>query len=202
MKVLRAFVFISCGSLLAACATAPDVEFTPAEPPVEEEPMEEAPAVEIPDEEAPPEIETRAYPDTIVSSAEQLYGTNPGGQSQTYREALESNPNLGYVVIYFDFNKSDIKPEVREIIAEHAAFMREHPGAMVTVEGHADKRGTAGYNLALGERRAQAVKALLQAGGVDGSRIEVISYGEERPAVEGDGEEIYAKNRRAEIIYR
>jgi peptidoglycan-associated lipoprotein len=88
--------------------------------------------------------------------------------------------------VFFAFDRSDITPESQQILERQA-----------TIEGHCDERGTREYNLALGERRAQAVKNVLVASGIPASRISTISYGKERPAVVGSSEEAYAQNRRA-----
>lgn len=99
--------------------------------------------------------------------------------------------------VFFAFDRSDISPEARQILARQADWLRRYPNVSVTVEGHCDERGTREYNLALGERRAQAVKNVLAAMGIPASRISTISYGKERPAVVGSTEEAYAQNRRA-----
>jgi peptidoglycan-associated lipoprotein len=99
--------------------------------------------------------------------------------------------------VFFAFDRSDITPESQQILARQADWLRRYPNVAVTIEGHADERGTREYNLALGERRAQAVKNVLVAMGIPASRISTISYGKERPAVVGSSEEAYAQNRRA-----
>src|SRR5947209_17484379 len=99
--------------------------------------------------------------------------------------------------VFFAFDRSDIAPEAQEILARQADWLRRYPNVTVTIEGHCDERGTREYNLALGERRAQAVKNVLVASGIPPSRISTISYGKERPAVVGSSEEAYAQNRRA-----
>src|SRR5438309_276683 len=99
--------------------------------------------------------------------------------------------------VFFAFDRSDITPEAQEILARQADWLRRYPNVTVTIEGHCDERGTREYNLALGERRAQAVKNVLVASGIPASRISTISYGKERPAVVGSREEAYAQNRRA-----
>jgi peptidoglycan-associated lipoprotein len=99
--------------------------------------------------------------------------------------------------VFFAFDRSDIMPEAQEILARQADWLRRYPNVTVTIEGHCDERGTREYNLALGERRAQAVKNVLVASGIPASRISTISYGKERPAVVGSSEEAYAQNRRA-----
>jgi peptidoglycan-associated lipoprotein len=99
--------------------------------------------------------------------------------------------------VFFAFDRSDITPEAQEILTRQADWLRRYPNVTVTIEGHCDERGTREYNLALGERRAQAVKNVLVASGIPASRISTISYGKERPAVVGSSEEAYAQNRRA-----
>ena len=102
--------------------------------------------------------------------------------------------------IFFAFDRSDISPEAREILSRQADWLRRYPNVTVTIEGHCDERGTREYNLALGERRAQAAKNVLVASGIPASRISTISYGKERPAVVGSTEEAYAQNRRAVTV--
>lgn len=104
-------------------------------------------------------------------------------------------------VVYFDFDKSEIKPEAVPVLRAHAEYLMNHPDARVLIEGHCDERGSREYNIALGERRANAVKSFLEAEGVDGVQLSTISYGEERPAVEGHNEAAWAKNRRAVLVY-
>jgi peptidoglycan-associated lipoprotein len=99
--------------------------------------------------------------------------------------------------VFFAFDRSDITPEAQQILERQADWLRRYPNVTVTIEGHCDERGTREYNLALGERRAQAVKNVLVAMGIPASRISTISYGKERPAVVGSTEEAYAQNRRA-----
>jgi peptidoglycan-associated lipoprotein len=102
--------------------------------------------------------------------------------------------------VFFAFDRADISPEARQILTRQADWLRRYPNVTVTVEGHCDERGTREYNLALGERRAQAVKNVLVASGIPASRISTISYGKERPAVVGSSEDSYAQNRRAVTV--
>lgn len=101
-------------------------------------------------------------------------------------------------VFYFDFDKSLLKPEARAALLEHAAVLTRNP-RNIRLEGHGDERGTREYNIALGERRANAVREFLVLQGVSGNLIEVISYGEERPAAFGSNEDAWALNRRVEL---
>ena len=104
-------------------------------------------------------------------------------------------------VIYFDFDKSEVKSEYRSIVAAHAAYIASHRSARVTLEGHADERGTREYNLGLGERRGNAISGLLSAAGAMGGQLNTVSYGEERPVCRVSDENCWWQNRRVEIVY-
>ena len=97
--------------------------------------------------------------------------------------------------VYFDFDKSDIKPEGQQTLERQATWLKQYPNVTVTVEGHCDERGTREYNLALGNRRAVAAKNALVALGVSADRIKTISYGKDRPIVVGSNEAAWAQNR-------
>jgi peptidoglycan-associated lipoprotein len=99
--------------------------------------------------------------------------------------------------VYFDFDQFTLTPEARKTCARKASFLKVHTELKLVIEGHCDERGTTEYNLALGERRATSVKDYLRLLGVDVARITTISYGKERPTVQGHNEEAWAKNRRA-----
>jgi len=101
--------------------------------------------------------------------------------------------------IYFDFDKSELEPEAREMSGRYADKLRENPQMRIRIEGHCDDRGTEQYNLALGEKRAFEAKKFLMSSGIAGERIDIISYGEEHPADPGQNEGAWAKNRRAEF---
>jgi peptidoglycan-associated lipoprotein len=104
-------------------------------------------------------------------------------------------------VIYFDFDKSEVKSEYRAIVAAHASYAAANGSARVTLEGHADERGTREYNLGLGERRGNAISGLLSAAGAMGSQLDTVSYGEERPVCRVSDENCWWQNRRVEIVY-
>ena len=106
---------------------------------------------------------------------------------------------LAVTVFYFDFDKSELKPEAMEALRFHAQRLRDNPSMKARLEGHADERGTPEYNLALGERRGIAVQRFLQVNGVPAAQLEVISYGEERPVARGTGESNWSQNRRVEL---
>lgn len=102
--------------------------------------------------------------------------------------------------VFFGYDKFDLTPEATKTLDKQAAWLKQYPQNTITIEGHADERGTREYNLALGERRANATKNYLTALGVDASRVTVISYGKERPAVLGSNEAAWAQNRRAVTV--
>ena len=103
-------------------------------------------------------------------------------------------------VVYFDFDKYDIKAEYRDMLQQKAELMKQYPSIRVRIEGNCDDRGTQEYNLALGERRARAVYEYLLALGVPADQMDTISFGKERPAVLGNNEAAWAKNRRDEFV--
>ncbi|MDG6777581.1 peptidoglycan-associated lipoprotein Pal [Thiomicrorhabdus sp. zzn3] len=113
----------------------------------------------------------------------------------------EMQAKLASMVVRFDFDRSEIKPEFFEVIKAHAEYLNANSDAKVTVSGHCDERGTREYNLALGERRANSVKTALIAEGVSADRITVISFGEDNPVAEGHNEAAWSQNRRAEFAY-
>lgn len=108
---------------------------------------------------------------------------------------------LAVRVIYFDYDSANIRADFNDTVAAHAAYLAANPTTNVTVEGHTDERGSREYNLALGERRALAVRKQLVLLGASAGQIKTVSYGEERPAVDGHDEATYEKNRRAELVY-
>ncbi len=105
-------------------------------------------------------------------------------------------------LIYFDYDSVAIKPEFQSLIEGHARFLRANPSRRIAIEGHTDERGGREYNLALGQRRAEAVRRALSLLGVADSQVEAVSFGKEKPAAAGSDEGAWAKNRRAEITYR
>ena len=114
----------------------------------------------------------------------------------------KSAPGALKSTIYFDFDRFEIKPEFREAVLAHAAFLTKNPNSTVKIEGHCDERGTREYNIALGDRRATAVRQLLKLQGVTDKQIATISFGEERPVALGHDEDSCWQNRRAVFAYR
>jgi len=105
-------------------------------------------------------------------------------------------------IVYFDLDSYVIKPEFQSVIEAHAKYIKADKGRKVGIEGHTDERGGREYNLALGQKRAEAVRSALGLLGVLESQVEAVSFGKEKPAVQGTDESAMAKNRRAEINYR
>ncbi|MCB1637190.1 MAG: peptidoglycan-associated lipoprotein Pal, partial [Xanthomonadales bacterium] len=108
---------------------------------------------------------------------------------------------LAVRIIYFDYDSANIRADFADTVAAHAAFLAANPTISVTLEGHADERGSREYNLALGERRALAVRRQLVLLGAAAGQVRTVSYGEERPTTDGHDESSYALNRRVEMVY-
>lgn len=131
----------------------------------------------------------------------QASGAQGGGAVQG-DELQNPNSPLAQRVIYFDFDSSEIKSQYMDLLKAHGEYLATHPKVKVEVEGHTDERGSREYNLALGERRANAVAKVLELNGAAGDQVQTVSYGEEKPADPGHNEAAWAKNRRAELVYQ
>ena len=163
-------VVVAAAFLLAACSTASD---------------EAADTDSGGASTAPAPVQTTAAPSTDV-------GPKPGSQ-------MDLEVNIGDRV-FFDFDKSTLKPEGRTQVEGWAAWLKTYPANKVKIEGHADERGTREYNLALGERRANASREYLVSLGIDPNRVKTISYGKERPAIPGSNERAWDQNRRGVLV--
>jgi peptidoglycan-associated lipoprotein len=172
MRVMQLMLIVASGLVLAACGNKPLPE---AQPTSEQ-----------------------------VGSPTSSEGANSSSSSSSTlspeQQAMEAAKAVG-VIVYFDYDRAEIKPEYVPIVAAHAKFLNGSPQRKVRLEGHSDERGSREYNIGLGERRAQAVRRALMLQGVNESQITTVSYGEERPAVQGGDEAAYAKNRRVELVY-
>ncbi len=113
------------------------------------------------------------------------------------------NPDslLSQRVVYFEFDRSNIRAQFRPIIEAHAQYLRANPSARIILEGHADERGSREYNLGLGERRGNSVSEAMTANNASSRQMEVVSYGEERPVCRDSNEDCWQRNRRVEIVY-
>ena len=162
------------------CAKKPPA---PPEAPMEEPPAPEPVTKEIEPPPAPPED---PQPEWMSYDMEQ------------YNKYLREKGLIGDV--YFDFDQYDLKPDARDRLAKNAAFLRDNPEVTVNIEGHCDERGTNDYNIALGDRRANAAQSYLVSLGIDASRLRLISYGEEQPVCTESGESCWSRNRRAKFV--
>ena len=175
---------ISLALLLAGCPKRPGMTAATAPPPVP------APAAAPPTPAAPVPAPAPVAPAPVAPpTAAPAPAPAPPAPPKEYR----SNAALNQ--IFFAFDKADIRPDDAKILAAGAAYLKANPNQLVLIEGHCDERGTAEYNLALGERRAKAAMNNLVANGVEASRITTISYGKERPSCTGKNEACWAKNR-------
>ena len=138
---------------------------------------------------------------TTVTGGTDATGTGTPGEFQGH---LLDNPTgeLAARTIYFDFDSSEVPESELVSIEAHARYLSVHSGALITLEGHGDERGSREYNIALGEQRAVAVRQLMTLLGATDPQIHTISYGEERPAAAGHDDSAWKLNRRVEIIYR
>jgi len=144
-------------------------------------------------------VEDHTTAATTDTGAE-AHGT--GDTQQGGKSALDDpNSPLAVRVIYFEYDSSEVLPQYRSVVEAHAAYLAGNPNTVITLEGHADERGSREYNLALGERRAFGVKSQMTLLGAKDNQIKTVSYGEERPALEGHDENAWSKNRRVEIRY-
>lgn len=175
-----AFLFSSL-FLMAGCAKKQVVSEECVKPSVEA--TEKAPAKEKAETESATDAEKQARLREIE-------------QAKKFAEEIRAFEEAS---IYFDFDRSELKPEAQANLQKKAEWLRANPMHSVMIAGHCDERGTAEYNLALGERRANSAKEYLTALGISEDRIETISYGEEKPADPDHNEDAWAKNRRAEF---
>lgn len=172
----RLFAIAAMGALLVGCASEQPEEITEPE------------VIEV---------------DTGTGSETDTSTTTGVTDESGYQGAELDDPNslLSSRFVYFEFDKSDVRAEDRAVIEAHANYLQRNPGATLSLEGHADERGTREYNSALGERRAKAVRNLMSIQGGSGQQIRTVSWGEERPIDRGHDEAAWAQNRRVEIVY-
>jgi peptidoglycan-associated lipoprotein len=196
--VLIAMVFL--GSFLFVSCAKKQVEVTETVKPVAQEAKPAAPPPPPTPPPKPPEEvkkvevgDTEAYKLEEAKRQAKLRELEAAKRHEEEVRAFESEK------IYFDFDKSDVRPDAEKVLRGKGQWLRANPSYYVRIEGHCDERGTNEYNLALGDRRAVATKKYLVAFGIEEARISSISYGEERPAVLGQNEDAWAKNRRAEF---
>jgi peptidoglycan-associated lipoprotein len=149
-----------------------------------------------PEEAAAAPVETTAPATTSGIGTEGAATATPLTPQQQALAALKQKS-----IVYFEFDSSEIRDEYLPVVASHASYLVKYPGARLRLEGHTDEQGSREYNIGLGERRAQTVRRALLAQGVAEAQLTTVSYGEERPAVEGSDEAAFAQNRRVELVH-
>ncbi len=172
MRVAQLMLIVMTGFALAACKSKPAT---------------------LPDASNPAEQTTA---DTGRTTDTDVSGSARDPNEQAKQIALQTG-----TIIYFDYDRAEIKAEFVPIVTAHAKYLNTSSTNKIRLEGHSDERGSREYNIGLGERRAQAVRRALMLQGVTEAQITTVSYGEERPAVQGSDESAYAKNRRVELVY-
>lgn len=185
MKPIRYWLIpLALTVLLAGCATTDDA-------------IDDAEMAEI-DQAAAAEAETGG--DGADSNGADAAGATDA--TSISGEPLEDPDSpLSDRVIYFEYDSSTLSDEAMTLIEAHGEYLADNGNRQMLVEGHTDERGAREYNLALGERRAESVKQALLIAGADEEQIEIVSYGEESPAVSGSGESVWSENRRAALVY-
>lgn len=179
---------ILLASLLAACSSQPAQEDTSATEQQQQPP-------------AQPEQQAQTAPVQQSQPVQPQQNTMPVTPDNFYNNPSNYDGTTNTREIYFAFDDSTIPSAAFDTLRAHAQYLKNHPNAKVRLEGNTDERGTREYNMALGERRAQAVEKFLRLQGVPASQLSEVSYGEEKPAVDAHNEMAWAKNRRVNIDY-
>ncbi len=143
---------------------------------------------------------TSAYPGGSSLSVTEIQGIDAEGNAMGGAFDDPRSP-LSKQTIYFEYDSSQVKQDFMPVIYAHAAYLAAHPNQQIILQGHADERGSREYNIALGEQRSKSVARIMQMHGVTGRQLQVVSYGEEKPAVFGHDKSAWQLNRRVEIIY-
>jgi peptidoglycan-associated lipoprotein len=174
MKLTHVLALIAFSLSVAACTK-----------PTQTKPVEQAPAA--------------SAEGATTSGIDQNAAPSGAGSLTPQQQALAQLKTKN--VVYFDYDSSEIQQQYLAVVSANASYLVKYPTAHVRLEGNTDERGSREYNIGLGERRAQVVRRALLAQGVADAQITTVSYGEERPAVEGHDEAAYAQNRRVEFVY-
>ena len=175
----KLLITFGCVALLAGCAS----KGPPTDVPVESR-------------------DTSSTKSTVQTPSTQGVQSTPIVGSTLKTDSLRDPNNiLSKRIIYFDYDQDSLKSEFANIVQAHAKFLTENRGRKIRLEGHADERGSREYNMALGQRRADAVRKAAGVMGVSSDRMETISFGEDKPRSNGRDESAWAENRRVEIVY-
>jgi peptidoglycan-associated lipoprotein len=180
------WISLIASTILAACAGSPPEEQTGA-------------AVEdrTPGTVVPPPVQTGPVGSGTVKQVD-LTAQNPGGVDPILKDPKSI---LSKRSVYFDLDSFSVKDEYRPLVEAHAKYLREHGTAKILIQGNTDERGSREYNLALGQKRADAMKRMLLLLGAREEQVESVSLGEEKPKAQGSTEEAFAENRRDDILY-
>jgi len=138
---------------------------------------------------------------TTGQSSSSTAGAGSGGGIQMSELERQQAELLKTLVVYFDYDQAEIKPEFNALLAAHGKYLAGNAAATLRLEGNTDERGSREYNIGLGERRAQSVRRALMLQGASANQLTTVSYGEERPAATGSNEEAWRLNRRVELVY-
>ncbi len=180
----KMILLLVLGIFITACETTPEKDTAP----------------EVVDKSDSAEMTDDGAAGAEAGSEAQAFGAE-GDQASALQQLDNPDSLLSVRIIYFEYDSSTVLAQFEEVIQAHAAFLQASPGVVATLEGHADERGSREYNLALGERRAQAVKKQLVVLGAAPEQVRTVSYGEERPADPGHDEQAWSVNRRVEFVY-
>ncbi len=178
----KLFISMAAALLLSACGT------------------KEPPSTIKVEDRSPPPTSTATTTNTPSTQVTQDTGTATR-TTPSVDKLKDPNSILSKRVIYFDYDKDAVRSEFAELVQAHAAYLSQNRGRKIRLEGHADERGSREYNMALGQRRADAVRKAAAVLGVGNDRIETISFGEDKPKSNGHDEASWAQNRRVEIVY-
>jgi peptidoglycan-associated lipoprotein len=179
--MMRILAVAALAAFVAACSSTPDSEQAPA-----------------PVEDSKPGA---TGPSTAPVTQQPIGTTQIGGDPNKDPRLTDPKSVLSKRSVYFDFDSDAIKPEFVPVVEAHGAFLRQNPGAKMLIQGNADERGSREYNLALGQRRADALKKRLVLLGAKDTQVESVSLGEEKPVCSDASEECYAKQRRDDMLY-
>ena len=180
----RLLIAMSVATLLAACSTTTTKE--------ESATVEDRPPTVVTQEKPVQPVKPAIKPETAFVKPD---------SSSTMSPLKDPNNILSKRAVYFDYDQFTVKDEFRPLVSAHAKYMTTTGAARMTIQGNTDERGSREYNLALGQKRADAVKQMMVLSGAPSANIETVSFGEEKPRAEGHDEAAWAENRRADIVY-
>lgn len=175
---------LAASLLLAACTKDPPPPPAPTGPTAEE-------------------IEAQRVADSLAAAeaaAEAARVAEEAAAAEAAARAIRAARATLEEMVYFDYDESAIRDDAERVLRQKAAILRNSPEVQIRIEGHADERGSTEYNIALGSRRAESVREFFTSFGLDASRFEIVSYGEERPQAQGSNEAAWARNRRGEFV--